>query len=105
MPSTSAAQQSEPAGDARQLVDAPPLQAADRLSPTSRGTYAVYQPADGSAHLVFRPEGATEDQHMHFPAAIVRMAQAAAEGKSVLPGPLGKLMQSRVMKGQAKQNS
>lgn len=70
----------------------------DRVAPSSQGTYAIFDVPDGSIHLVYRPAGAEEDQHMHFPAAMVKLAKKAAEGESILPGPLGKIMQRSLAK-------
>ena len=70
----------------------------DRTAPSSQGTYAIFEVPDGSIHLVYRPQGAGEDQHMHFPAAMVKLAKKAAEGESILPGPLGKIMQRSLAK-------
>lgn len=70
----------------------------DRVAPASQGTYAIFEPPDGSVHLVYRPQGAGEDQHMHFPPAMVKLAKKAAEGESILPGPLGKIMSRSLAK-------
>lgn len=53
----------------------------------SRGQYSLYKSPDGGMHLAYRAEGMTEDAHLVMPPALVRMAQAAAEGK----GPFGRL--------------
>jgi hypothetical protein len=71
----------------------------DRVAPSSQGTYAIFEPPDGSVHLVYRPAGAEEDQHMHFPPAMVKLAKRAAAGESILPGPLGKIMAGKLAKG------
>ncbi len=70
----------------------------DRVAPSSQGTYAIYEPPDGSVHLVYRPAGAEEDQHMHFPPAMVKLAKKAAAGESILPGPIGKIMERGLAK-------
>jgi hypothetical protein len=53
----------------------------------SKGAYSLYRAPDGGMRLIYRPEGAEEDQHLAFPAAIVRMAEAAAGGA----GPLRRM--------------
>ena len=59
--------------------------------PDSQGTYAVYRTPKGAIHLVYRPIGIEEDQHIEIPAMIVNMAERAAAGESV-GGPFGKLI-------------
>lgn len=66
--------------------------------PDSQGTYAVYRTPKGAIHLVYRPEGAEEDQHLEIPAMIVNMAEKAASGENV-GGPFGKMLQKRVRGG------
>lgn len=63
--------------------------------PDSQGTYAVYRTPRGAIHLVYRPEGVDEDQHLEIPAMIVNMAEKAAAGENV-GGPFGKMLQKRV---------
>lgn len=70
----------------------------DRLAPASQGTYALFEPPDGSIHLVYRPQGAEEDQHMHFPAVMVKLAKKAAAGEGFMPGPVGKIMSRTLAK-------
>jgi hypothetical protein len=53
----------------------------------SRGKYSLYKAPDGGMHLAYRPEEAEEDLHLVVPAAMVRMAEAAAAGQ----GPLGRM--------------
>ena len=63
--------------------------------PDSAGTYAVYRTPKGAIHLVYRPQGAEEDQHMEIPAMIVSMAERAAAGDNI-GGPFGKMLQKKV---------
>lgn len=53
----------------------------------SRGVYSLYRAPDGAMHLAYRPEGTEEDLHLVIPAAMVRMAEAAASGQ----GPMGRM--------------
>jgi hypothetical protein len=53
----------------------------------SKGAYSLYRAPDGGMRLIYRPEGADRDEHLAFPAAIVRMAEAAAGGA----GPLKRM--------------
>lgn len=53
----------------------------------SRGRYSLYKAPDGGMHLAYRPEDAGEDLHLVVPAAMVRMAEAAAAGQ----GPMGRM--------------
>ena len=66
--------------------------------PDSQGTYAVYRTPKGAIHLVYRPQGVEEDQHLEIPAMIVSMAEKAAAGENV-GGPFGKMLQKRVRGG------
>lgn len=59
-------------------------------APLSQGSYAVYATGDGGLHLVYRPAGAPEDQHMPIPAFVVGLAEKAAAGQNL--GPLGFLL-------------
>jgi len=63
--------------------------------PESQGTYAIFKTPKGGIHLVYRPEGMTEDQHLEIPAMIVNMAERAAAGENV-GGPFGKLLAKKV---------
>ena len=69
----------------------PPVQPV----PDSQGTYAVYRTPRGAIHLVYRPEGAEEGQHLEIPAMIVSMAEKAANGENI-GGPFGKMLQRKV---------
>lgn len=66
-----------------------------RPVPDSQGTYAVYRTPRGAIHLVYRPKGTEEDQHLEIPAMIVNMAEKAARGENV-GGPFGRMLQKRV---------
>lgn len=70
----------------------------DRISPTSQGTYALYTLPDGGLHLAYRAQGTAVDEHIDVPAFVVKMARNMAEGKGVLPGPLGKFVGRNVTK-------
>ena len=72
---------------------------ADRISPVSQGTYALFEPPDGSVLLVYRPQGADQDEHIHIPKPMVVMAKKMAAGEGgILPGPIGKMMERRLSK-------
>ena len=51
--------------------------------PDSQGTYAVYRTPRGAIHLVYRPEGAEEDQHMEVPAFAVELMDRAQAGEQI----------------------
>lgn len=51
--------------------------------PDSQGTYAVYRTPKGAIHLVYRPEGAEEDQHMEVPAFAVELMDRAQAGEQI----------------------
>lgn len=68
-------------------ADAPPPAPP---APVSCGRYALYETPGGGRHLVYRPDGEDEDQHVDIPAFIMNMAQKAMNGEG--PGLLGKLM-------------
>lgn len=53
----------------------------------SRGAYSLYRAPDGGMHLAYRPDEAEEDLHLVVPAAMVRMAEAAAAGQ----GPFARM--------------
>lgn len=44
------------------------------------GRYRLYEKADGTLHLVYRPDGTTKDEHLEVPGAIIKLAKDAAEG-------------------------
>lgn len=57
--------------------------------PDSQGTYAVYRTPRGAIHLVYRPEGAAEDQHLEIPAFAVALMDRAQAGENIsLPSVL-----------------
>lgn len=58
--------------------------------PASAGSYALYHTPAGGIHLVYRPFGATEDQHLDVPPFVISMARKAAGGGDL--GPLGALL-------------
>lgn len=68
-------------------ADTPP---ATPPAPVSCGRYALYETPGGGRHLVYRPDGEAEDQHVDIPPFIMNMAQKAMNGEG--PGLLGKLM-------------
>lgn len=78
---------------------------ADRVSPVSQGTYALFEPPDGSVLLVYRPQGADQDERIHIPKPMVVMAKKMAEGQGAIPGPIGKMMERRLGKAKEKQSS
>ncbi len=53
----------------------------------SRGAYSLYKTPDGGLHLAYRADGEEEDRHLPIPPAVMRMAEAAANGA----GPFGRL--------------
>jgi hypothetical protein len=88
------------ASTARQSAEPEPQLAPDRVAPSSQGTYAIYDTPAGGYHLAYRPKDATADEHLEIPPFIVKMARNAAEGKVPIPGPLGKLVERALAKGQ-----
>jgi len=58
--------------------------------PASAGSYALYHTPAGGIHLVYRPFGAEEDQHLDVPPFVIAMARKAAGGGDL--GPLGALL-------------
>jgi hypothetical protein len=57
-------------------VSAEPLPAQVPQEAVSQGTYALYETPKGGIHLVYRPEGASEDQHMDIPPLAVQAARS-----------------------------
>lgn len=51
--------------------------------PDSQGTYAVYRTPKGAIHLVYRPQGAEEDQHMEVPPFAVELMDRAQAGEQI----------------------
>lgn len=61
----------------------------DAPIPDSQGTYAVYRTPRGAIHLVYRPQGAEEDQHIEVPAMAVALMDKAQRGEAIsLPSVL-----------------
>ena len=58
--------------------------------PVSSGSYALYHTPKGGVHLVYRPFGTEEDQHLDIPPFVIGMAKKAAGGQDL--GPLGALL-------------
>lgn len=58
--------------------------------PASAGSYALYHTPQGGVHLVYRPFGSEEDQHLDVPPFVIAMARKAAGGGDL--GPLGALL-------------
>lgn len=58
--------------------------------PASAGSYALYHTPQGGIHLVYRPFGSEEDQHLDVPPFVIAMARKAAGGGDL--GPLGALL-------------
>lgn len=69
-----------------------PEQAAAGPVPISAGRYALYDTPQGGKHLVYKPDGTDEDQHIEIPGFIVSMAEKAASGGGIAPGMLGRLI-------------
>jgi hypothetical protein len=67
-----------------------PVALAVAPQPVSSGTYALYHTPQGGIHLVYRPVGAAEDQHLDVPPFVIKMASKAAGGGDL--GPLGALL-------------
>jgi hypothetical protein len=44
------------------------------------GRYRLYEKADGTLHLVYRPDGKEQDEHLEVPGALIKLAKDAAEG-------------------------
>ena len=76
--------ETEPAG-------APPV-------PTQRGRYSRYDMPDGSIRILYRPDGAEQDEHFEIPGAMIALANRSAE-TGRMPSPL-EIM--RVIAGMAK---
>lgn len=76
----------EERGALKQEPPAPPAPP----TPVSAGSYALYHTPAGGIHLVYRPFGAEEDQHLDVPPFVITMARRAA-GTGDL-GPLGVLL-------------
>jgi hypothetical protein len=51
------------------------------------GQFSVFKTVDGGLHVAYRLDGQDEDGHLPVPAAVIRMALAAASGR----GPMGLL--------------
>lgn len=68
-------------------------------TPTSEGTYAIYNTPKGGIHIVYRPLKTEEDQHLEIPAMIVKMAEKVASGETI-GGPLGKIFYRKLKKGE-----
>ncbi len=58
--------------------------------PVSAGSYALFHTPKGGVHLVYRPFGADQDQHLDVPPFVIKMAKSAAGGSDL--GPLGALL-------------
>jgi hypothetical protein len=64
----------------------PPTE-ADGPELLSRGRYSLYGTPDQGLHLVYRADGTDDDMHIPIPAALLKLAGAAAGGR----GPLAML--------------
>jgi len=71
----------------RSEIAAPAEEDGPKPELLSRGQYGLYRAPDGGMHLAYRPDGAEEDLHLVVPAAMVRMAEAAAAGQ----GPFARM--------------
>lgn len=60
--------------------------------PFIKGKFAIFETPDGGLHIAYRADGADEDKHIALPAAMVKMANMAANGTGPMAGMLGKLV-------------
>jgi hypothetical protein len=68
------------------MTDAPTAVPPPEL--LSRGTaWSIYKTPSGGLHIAYLVDGEDGERHLPIPAALVRMAEAAATGA----GPLGRL--------------
>lgn len=44
------------------------------------GKYRLYEKSDGTLHLVYKPNGAENEEHMEIPGQLIAMAKAAENG-------------------------
>jgi hypothetical protein len=54
--------------------------AESKPEPLGKGVYAIYELADGSGLLSYRPDGLDEDQHQVIPAHAWRILRKVMEG-------------------------
>lgn len=60
-----------------------------------QGRYRLYQKPDGGLHLVYQRDDKDEPDRMELPAAFLRLAQMAGEGKLSLPQLMAEVMKLR----------
>jgi hypothetical protein len=61
------------------------------------GKYRLYEKSDGTLHLVYKPNGAENEEHMEIPGALIALAKQAENG-SMSPIDMMK-MAAQVMGG------
>ena len=44
------------------------------------GRYRLYEKSDGTLHLVYKPEGAENEEHMEIPGMLIQLAKRAESG-------------------------
>lgn len=44
------------------------------------GKYRLYEKSDGTLHLVYRPNGAENEEHMEIPGQLIALAKSAESG-------------------------
>lgn len=59
--------------------------------PFMRGKFSIYETPDGGLHIAYVLAGDDETKHLALPAAMVKMANMAANGTGPLAAMVGKL--------------
>lgn len=67
------------------------VEVTDTPTPFMRGKFAIFETPDGGLHIAYRLDGTDEDRHVALPAAMVKMANMAANGSGPMAAMFGKL--------------
>lgn len=59
--------------------------------PIMKGKFAIFETPDGGLHIAYRLDETDEDRHVALPAAMVKMANMAANGSGPMAAMIGKL--------------